>query len=90
MPTCRPLFKEIRYMYSACIQYSFICCVLVYAGAEDSDLDDILADLCKLEEDTKALQLAAADVSSTSRYNMYTYTLHVHVHVQKCTLYSAL
>ena len=61
---------HVQYIYSL-IHYCvyFLC----YTGAEDSDLDDILADLCKLEEDTKALQLAAADVSSNSRYILCRY-----------------
>ena len=38
---------------------SFVSLILLTLAAEEKDLDDILADLCQLEEDTKA-QLAAA------------------------------
>ena len=46
-------------------------------GAEEKDLDDLLADLCKLEEDTKA-QLAAAtgkDTVEESTIERYSWSL---------------
>ena len=51
--------------------------VVIFSGAEDKDLDDLLADLCKFEEDTLAQLIATSntdldDASATvTRYTYY-------------------
>ena len=48
---------------SCCLEY-IVTAMLSFLDAEDPDLDALLADLCQLEEDTKA-QLATSKTTNS-------------------------
>ena len=63
-----------NYMYSI-----GLVTVVIFSGAEDKDLDDLLADLCKFEEDTLAQLIATTNTdldgesTTVTRYTHYLY-----------------
>ena len=77
---CSPVvFIHILEEFTNYMYLSSLVTVVIFSGAEDKDLDDLLADLCKFEEDTLAQLIATSstdldDTAATvTRYTHYQY-----------------